>query len=84
MKVSRIAHVLSGVAGVIGVLTLLGGFGSPWGNGGMYYGMMGMMRYGVGTMMGGGSSSISFFLIAIWLQLAASYHMKLEQKGEQI
>ena len=70
MKLSKILHVLSVISGVIGVLSLFG----TWG-----WGMNGMMGYSQGYMFGGTST---FFLIAIWLQLATMHHIMLEKKGD--
>jgi len=74
MKLSKILHVLSIIAGVIGVIMI---FSS--GNMGMDSLMMGTVS---GNMMA--RSPITYFLIAIWLQIATIHHMKLEEKGEII
>lgn len=78
MKISKVLHVASVISGVLGVLRLFGASG-----GGMMSGFSGMMGYGQGyeSMLMG---SIGFFLIAIWLQIAAIHHMMLEKKGELV
>lgn len=76
MKLSKVFHVLSVISGVLGIIAFFG----IWG-GGMMSGVYGMMGYGQGQMMSGGSA-LFFILTAIWLQLATIHHMMLEKKGE--
>lgn len=78
MKLSKLFHVLSVVSGILGVLAFFGAWG-----GGMMSGVSGMMGYGQGQMMSGGSA-LFFILIAIWLQLGTIHYMMLEKRGEII
>lgn len=73
MKLSKIFHVLSVVAGLAGLATLVG----AW------------LANQNGTMMGFSeihlfNDTVALLLVAIWLQLATMHHMMLEKKGETI
>lgn len=72
MKISKILHVLTVIVGVFGVSSLF----SAW-NFRMGY----MIGFSETHMFG---DTVALFLCAIWLQLGAIHHMKLEEKGEMI
>lgn len=76
MKLSKVLHVASVLSGVLGVISLLSILGGGWTGAGM---MGGMMGYGQGMMPMGG---VVLLLIAIWLQIGAIHHMMLEKQGE--
>ena len=64
-------HVVSGVVGLIGVITFFGTLGVP--SDGMVYGI---------TKMDALACVGILFLFAIWVQIATIHHMLLERKGE--
>jgi hypothetical protein len=72
MKLSKLMHVISVLAGLIGVVmtALVVLF---WPDGAV---LLGVTK---GVMM---FCSITFFLIAIWLQIATIHHMMLEKNRE--
>lgn len=73
MKISKVLHVASVIAGAVGVVTFLGAvFNSTNG-----------MVFGV-TKMDSLVCSAILILIATWLQIATMHHMELEKKGERI
>ena len=76
MKLSKLMHVLSVISGLAGVLT---------------FAAMGVAVLGGAKDYVFGVTRIDallcvavLILIAIWLQIAAIHHMKLEKKGELI
>lgn len=76
MKLSKVLHVLSVIAGLIGMfmwfLLIFAWFtGATW-----FAATMDLM-----LMIG---CTIFSFLAAIWLQIATVHHMMLERKGEII
>lgn len=73
MKFSKVLHVGSVIAGLIGVVTFLGTvFGSSDG-----------MAFGV-TKMDALFCSAILMLIAIFLAISTIHHIMLERKGEMI
>lgn len=71
MKISKIIHVVSVVAGLVGVITFLtAGFGG-----------LNDLVFGV-TKIDALLCAGILVLIAIWLQIATIHHMMLEKKGE--
>ena len=73
MKLSKIFHVLGAIAGWVGVVALL----SAWvaGENGTAFGFRQAHLFTDATIL---------VLIAVWMQLATTHHMKLEDKGEVI
>lgn len=70
MKLSKIFHLLSIGAGVAGIIALVGAY----------------IAGPNGTVMGFTQNHLFIdagirMLVAIWLQLAALHHMKLDEKG---
>ncbi len=73
MKLSKVLHVLSIIAGLAGVFALVGAY----------------IAGPDGTLNGFTQNHLFIdagirILLAIWLQLATLHHMKLEEKGEFI
>ena len=73
MKLSKILHVLGAISGWVGVVALLSAWGA--GENGTVAG------FTQGHLFTDASVLV---LIAIWMQLATTHHMKLEAKGEMI
>ncbi|MEK7063341.1 MAG: hypothetical protein AAB955_01455 [Patescibacteria group bacterium] len=73
MKLSKVLHLLSIIAGIAGVVALVGAY----------------IAGPTGTVLGFTQNHLFIdaairILLAIWLQLATLHHMKLEEKGEII
>lgn len=77
MKLSKILHVLSVIAGLVGVFYFAGIAVAVLG------GTSGELVFGV-TKVDALLCVVVVFLIAIWLQIATMHHMMLEKKGEII
>ena len=73
MKLSKTFHVLSIIAGLAGVIALVGAYIA--GPTGAIFGFTQNHLF---------IDAVIRFLLAIWLQLATLHHMKLEEKGEWI
>ncbi len=73
MKLSKIFHVIGAIAGLVGVIMLLGAWNA--GTSGTTFGSTQPHLF---------MDAIVLVLIAIWMQLATMHHMKLEEKGEVI
>jgi len=73
MKISKILHVLTVIVGAIGVITFIGAVFGGGDN----------VVFGI-TKFDALFCTAILFLIAIWSQLGAIHHMKLEEKGEII
>ncbi len=73
MKLSKIFHVASVLAGLLGVVMLLGAWVA--GENGTAFGFTQPHLF---------MDAIVLVLIAIWVQLATIHHMKLEENGERI
>ena len=73
MKLSKIFHVLGAIAGWVGIIALL----SAWsaGENSTVFGFTQTPLF---------VDAIILVLIAIWMQLSTTHHMKLEEKGEII
>lgn len=71
MKLSKLFHVLSVIAGVAGIVALVGAY-SAGPNGTVFGFSQNHLFIDAGIQI----------LIAIWLQLATLHHMMLERKGE--
>jgi len=74
MKFSKILHVISVIAGLLGVLMWLLIF-FVWPTGAVWFGVTRDVMI---------ACTVFSFLTAIWLQLATIHHMMLEKKGEII
>ena len=73
MKLSKILHIVSVIAGLAGVVALVAAYIA--GPGGTFWGFsQNHLFVDAGIRI----------LLAIWLQLAALHHMKLEERGEVI
>jgi hypothetical protein len=76
MKLSKVLHVISVIAGLIGVLMwFLLIFG--WFTGATWFAATNDLTLMIGC-------TIFSFLAAIWLQIATIHHMMLEKRGEII
>ncbi len=73
MKLSKVLHVLSVIAGLWGVLALIGAWIA--GENGTIWGFSQQHCF---------YDAVVLTLIAIWLQLGVMHHMMLEKKGEII
>ncbi len=73
MKLSKIMHVGSVVAGFVGVIVFVGALIGGGDN----------LVFGI-TKMDALACSAILILIATWLQVATIHHMMLEKKGEII
>lgn len=73
MKISKVLHVVSVMAGFLGVLALVGAWCAS--KQGLVLGMDETHLFRDATVL---------VLIAIWLQVATMHHMMLEKKGEKI
>lgn len=73
MKISKILHVLSVLAGGLGVITFIGTIVSGGDN----------FVFGI-TKFDALFCTAILFLIAIWGQLGAIHHMMLEKTGERV
>ena len=73
MKLSKLMHVLSVTAGLVGVVTFIA----------VIFSNDDYFVFGVTVVHALLCVSI-LFLIAIWLQIATIHHMMLEKKGEII
>ncbi len=73
MKLSKLMHVASVVAGFIGVIGFIGAVLSGPNLEGIVFGV---------TKADALACSAILILIATWLQIATIHHMMLEQKGE--
>lgn len=73
MKISKVLHVASVLAGGIGVITFIGAMVGGGDN----------LVFGV-TKFDALMCTAILFLIAIWLQISTMHHMMLEKKGEVI
>lgn len=71
MKLSKLLHVVSVIAGMIGIVTFVGAMLGGGNN----------LVFGV-TKINALLCSGILFLIAIWAQLATIHHMMLEKRGE--
>lgn len=74
MKLSKVLHVISVLAGLLGVLMWLLIF-FAWPSGAVLFGVTRDVMI---------ACTIFSFLTAIWLQLATMHHMILEKRGELI
>jgi hypothetical protein len=73
MKISKVLHVVSVMAGLLGVIALIGAWLAS--KRGLFLGMDETHLFKDATVL---------VLIAIWLQLGTMHHMKLEEKNEKI
>ncbi len=73
MKMSKIIHVLSVIAGFVGVGVFIGTLAGGEDN----------LVFGI-TKFDALFCTAILFLITIWLQLGAMHHMMLERNGENI
>lgn len=73
MKISKVLHVVSVMAGLLGVIALIGAWCAN--KQGLILGMDETHLFRDATVL---------VLIAIWLQLGTMHHMKLEEKNERI
>ena len=74
MKLSKVLHVVSVIAGLVGVA--MSGFAVLfWPAGVVWFGLTREIML---------LCSITTLLVAIWLQLATMHHMMLEKRGEII
>jgi hypothetical protein len=73
MKLSKVFHVLSIIAGFLGIIALLGA----------WYASKNSSAFGMSEAHLFNDAMV-LILIAIWIQLATIHHMKLEEKGERI
>ena len=74
MKISKILHVVSAIAGFCGILSLVGAWCASK-NGTTLLNMNETHLF---------MDAIVLVLIAIWLQIATIHHMMLEKRGEII
>jgi hypothetical protein len=76
MKLSKLMHVLSVIAGVAGVITFIAiGFAS--------FGKGEELVFGV-TKIDALLCVVVLLLIATWLQIATIHHIMLEKRGEVV
>ena len=73
MKISKVLHIVSVIAGLWGVLALIGAWLA--GENGTIWGFSQQHCF---------YDAIVLILIAIWLQIGTIHHMMLEKKGEII
>ena len=73
MKLSKVMHVGSVIAGFVGVIVFVGSLIGGGDN----------LVFGI-TKMDALACSAILILIATWLQIATIHHMMLEKKGEII
>ena len=73
MKLSKLFHVISVLAGFLGVLTLIGAWCAS--RNGAIWGMSETHLF---------NDAIVLVLVAVWLQVATMHHMMLEKNGEKI
>ncbi len=73
MKISKLLHIVSVIAGFIGVITFLG----------TMFGGADNSVFGV-TKIDALFCTAILILIAIWMQVATMHHMMLEKNGEII
>ncbi len=71
MKISKTLHVLSVIAGGVGIITFAGAVFDGGDN----------LVFGI-TKFDALFCTAILFLIAIWLQISTIHHMMLEKKGE--
>lgn len=72
MKLSKLLHVISVIAGLLGVLMWLLIF-FAWSTGAVWFGVTKDVMI---------ACTVFSFLTAIWLQIATIHHMMLEERGE--
>jgi hypothetical protein len=73
MKISKVLHVVSVMAGLLGIIALIGAWCAS--KQGLILGMDETHLFRDATVL---------VLIAIWLQLGTMHHIKLEEKNERI